>query len=64
METTERINVMGRMRGMAVGEKFIISKEDYKLSSVRVTANTILNDCGIRFFISAKEREITVERVE
>jgi len=63
-ETTELINVSAKMKGLAVYEKFIISQNDYKLSSVRTMANRIKHDFGLRYSVSIKEGEIIIERVK
>ena len=64
MQEKEKINVMGKMKSLEVGESFTLKKEDYKLSSVRVTANTIKEDSGLEFTVLTSELEIKVERVK
>lgn len=60
---TERINVRGAINALEVGSTpLLLSKIDYKLSSVRATAGSITGDTGKTFTVSVNEELITVTR--
>jgi len=64
METTEKINVSGTMKALEVGGVLVLEKKLYRLSSVRVTANSLKQDMGLGFTVSVSGSEITIERVK
>ena len=63
-ENSEKINVFGKMKTLEVGETFELEKSEYKVSSVRVMANTIKNDSDSWISVMLKGDKIKVERVK
>ena len=61
---TEKINVSGRMKSLAIGETLNLKRGLYKPSAVRTTAYTIKQDLGLEFTVIVSETEIKVERVK
>jgi hypothetical protein len=58
-----KINIMGSIRELKVGESFTMPRSEYKLSSTRTIASVLTADTGFHYSVARIEGIITVARV-
>ena len=60
----EKINIRGAMNALEVGGSFTLPRQEYRRSSVAVTASTLSYDFGKKFSVSINDTEIIVTRTK
>lgn len=60
----EKINIRGTMNSLEVGKCFTLSRQEYRRSTVAITASALFYDFGKKFSVSMNDTDIIVTRTK